>query len=81
MFKILLEEFHKKLNKLQQLEDELKNNVRKWHWAGHVQKTIISQVSCCRNNKDVDKQVVKKSKKCENCRTYSTKFHDARFRR
>jgi len=44
MLKILLqilEEFHKKLNELQQLEDELENNVRKWHWAGHVQKTII----------------------------------------
>jgi len=33
-----LEEFHKKLNELQQLEDELENNVRKWHWAGHVQR-------------------------------------------
>ena len=36
----ILEEFHQKLNELQQLEDELENNVRKWHWAGHVQKTI-----------------------------------------
>jgi len=50
MFEILftnLEEFHQKLNKLQQLEDELKNNVRKMHWVGHVQKTImtISRIS------------------------------------
>ena len=37
----ILEEFHQKLNELQQLEDELENNVQKWHWAGHVQKTII----------------------------------------
>ena len=37
----ILEEFHQKLNELQQLEDELENNVRKWHWVGHVQKTII----------------------------------------
>ena len=38
----ILEEFHQKLNELQQLEDELENNVRKWHWVGHVQKTIMS---------------------------------------
>ena len=37
----ILEEFHKKLCELQQLEDEFENNVRKWHWVGHVQKTII----------------------------------------
>ena len=36
----ILEEFHKKLSELQQREDELENNVRKWQWAGHVQKTI-----------------------------------------
>ena len=36
----ILEKFFGKLSKLQQLEDELENNVRKRHWAGHVQKTI-----------------------------------------
>jgi hypothetical protein len=35
---LILKDFHKKLCKLQQLEDELKNNVQKWHWAGHVAK-------------------------------------------
>jgi len=35
-----LETFHKKLSDWQQLKDELENNVRKWHWVGHVQKTI-----------------------------------------
>src|ERR1700738_4385941 len=39
----ILEEFHKKLSELQQCEYELKNNGRKWQWAGHVQKTIIRQ--------------------------------------
>jgi len=41
------------LCELQQLEDEFKNNVRKWHWVGHMQKTItwklngaMSKVAC-----------------------------------
>ena len=36
----ILEEIHKKLSDLHQLKDELENNVWKWYWAGHVQKTI-----------------------------------------
>ena len=35
-----LEEIHKKLSDLHQLKDKLENNVQKWYWAGHVQKTI-----------------------------------------
>jgi hypothetical protein len=35
-----LEEFHWKLSELQQLEDELENNIQKWHWAGHIKKYL-----------------------------------------
>ena len=41
MFEILFKIFGGTLSELQQLEDELENNIQKWHWAGHVQKTII----------------------------------------
>ena len=47
----ILEDFHKKLCELQQLEDELENNVQKWHWAGHVQKTrIVLFTDLCKQN-------------------------------
>jgi len=46
MFEILCTkfgEFYKKLSDWQQLKDELENSVRKWHWAGHVQKTLVEE--------------------------------------
>jgi len=46
--------FIRNLYELQQLEDESKNNVQKWHWVSHVQKTIkfwiqLNVICPCRN--------------------------------